>query len=121
MVFGLLALNAWGQVLLVALHRSDDPPMLTGLQFGVGLAAAATAWGAWRRTRWASGAAIAFGVMTASMLTALPSLLQLPAEARRGLWIGAVAVMLFASLSAAYFRSARRQAGAISTGPPDER
>ena len=42
--FGLLALDASVQVVLAALHRSDDPLTLTVLQAGIGLAAAATAW-----------------------------------------------------------------------------
>jgi hypothetical protein len=83
-VFGLLTLNAWGQVLLKVLSRSDDPPMLTWLQVGIGLTGAATAWGSWSRARWAWGSAIAYGVMSASMLTTLPSLLRLPPEARPG-------------------------------------
>jgi hypothetical protein len=115
-VFGLLALNAWGQVLLVAFGRSGDPRVLTMLQFVIGLTAVATAWGSWRQTRWAPGAAIAYGATTAGMLAALPSLLQLPADARMGIWTGGAAVMLFALLCAAYFRAdARRQAGRIST------
>ena len=114
-VFGLLALDAWVQVLLVALGRSDDPPTLTALQVGIGLTAAATAWGSWRRARWAPGAAIAYGAITASMLVALPALLRLPTDARRGIWTGAAAVMLAAWLCAAYFRSdARRQAGRVN-------
>lgn len=108
--FGLLALEAWEEVLLAVLHRSDDPPMLTALQFGIGLTAAATAWGSWRRARWTWGAAIAYGAITAGMLAALPSLIGLPVEARRGVWIGGGAVMVLALLCAAYFRSeARRQ------------
>jgi hypothetical protein len=110
-VFGLLALNACGQVLLVALRSSDEPPTLTVLKTGIGLTAAATAWASWRRARWAPAAAIAYGVITASMLAALPSLLRLPADARLGIWTGGAAAMLFALLCAAYFRfDARREA-----------
>lgn len=110
-VFGLLTLAAWGQVL----QRAGDPPTLTALQFVIGLTAALTTWGSWRRTRWASGAAIAYGVTTAGMLVALPSLLGLAGEARMGIWTGAAASMVFAVACAAYFRSdARRQAGHAS-------
>jgi hypothetical protein len=115
-VFGLLALNAWGQVLLVALGHSDDSRTLTMLQGVVGLTAVATAWGSWRRARWAPGAAIAYGATTAGMLAALPSLLQLPTDARLGIWAGSAAVLLFAVLCAVYFRAdARRQAERIPT------
>lgn len=108
-VFGLLALDAWVEVLLAALRRSDDPLTLTALQIGIGLTATATAWGTWRRARWAPSAAIAYGAVTASMLAALPSLLQLPAEARRGIWSGGAAVMVLALLCAAYLRSDARR------------
>ena len=121
-IFGLLALTALGQVLLVALGGSDEPGTLIVLKMGIGLTAAATAWGSWRRARWTSGAAIAYGVITASMLAALPSLLGLPADARFGIWTGGAAAMLFALLCAAYFRSdARRQAESISTERANER
>ena len=104
-VFAFLALAAWGQVLSVALGHSDDSPVLTALQTCIGAAAAATAWGSWRRTKWAASAALAYGVVTAGMLVVLPSLLGLPAEARAGIWSGAAAVMVFAALCAMYFRS----------------
>lgn len=108
--FGLLALDASVQVVLAALHRSDDPPTLTALQAGIGLAAAATAWGSWRRARWAPAAVIAYGAITAGMLAALPSLIGLPVDERRGVWTGAGAVMLLALACAAYFRfDARRR------------
>jgi hypothetical protein len=121
-VFGLLALTAWVQVLLVAIRTSDEPPTLTVLHAGSGFTAAATAWGSWRRARWASGAAIAYGAITAGMLAALPSILRLPPDARLGIWTGGAAIMLFALLCAAYFRSdARRQAGRISPERANER
>ena len=109
-IFALLALAAWGEVLSVALGHSDSPPLLAALQTCVGGAAAATAWGSWRRRKWASSAALAYGAVTGGMLVFLPSLLGLPAEARAGIWSGAAVVMVFAALCAIYFRSdARRQ------------
>jgi hypothetical protein len=120
-VFGLLALAASGQVFM-SLRSSDEPPTLTVLHFGSGLAAAATAWGSWCRAGWASGAVIAYGAITASLLTALPSLLRLPADARLGIWTGGAAVMLFALLCSAYFRfDARRHNGRISTEQANKR
>ena len=103
-VFALFALNAWAQVALVAVGRSDDPPALTGFQALVGAAGAAAAWGSWIRARWAPSAAIAYGVATAAMLVLLAPLLDLGAEARGGLWIGASAVLVFALSSAWYLR-----------------
>lgn len=101
-VFGLLALNAWAQAASILLGRSDDPPVLAGLQFLVGAAGAATAWGIWSQAAWAWIAAIAYGVVTAGMLLMLPSLIALPAEALTGIRSGAAVVMIFALLCAAY-------------------
>jgi hypothetical protein len=104
-IFGVLALIDWAQVLLALLGISDLPSALTALHFGTGAAAAATCWGSWRRTRWTPIAAIAYGVLTAALLLTLPALLHLPSEARTGIRGGAVAVVVFALLSAAYFRA----------------
>ena len=103
-VFALLALNAWGQVVLVPLRRSDDPAALTALQALVGAAGAAAAWGSWSGARWAPAAAAAHGTVTAGMLLALGPLLDLPADARGGLWLGAAVVLLFALWSVWYLR-----------------
>lgn len=114
-IFGVLALAAWSEVILV-FFGSENPPTLVSLQLSIGLAAAATSWGSWRRARWAPIAAIAYGILTAILLLALPTLLELPAESRPGLRTGAAAVSLLAILSAAYFRSdARRSTEQIST------
>jgi hypothetical protein len=121
-VFGLLALGAWVEVLLAALHRSDDPRALTALQLGIALTGTATAWGGWRRAKWTWGAAIAYGAITANMLAVLPSLIGLPAEARPGIWTGGAAVLVFGLLCAAYFRfDGRRQAERVSTDQAKER
>jgi len=114
-VFALLALSAWGEVLSVALGNSS-PPVLAALQACVGIAAAATAWGSWRRTKWAASAALVYGVVAAGMLVVLPSLLGLPAEARAGIWSGAAAVLVFAALCAMYFRADARRQSAQGSG-----
>ena len=103
-VFGLLALNAWAQVALVPLGRSDDPAALVALQTMIGAAGAAAAWGCWRGARWAPAAAAAYGVATAGMLLALAPLLGLPADARGGLGVGAATALLFGLWSAWYAR-----------------
>jgi len=121
-IFGVLALIDWAQVLLALLRPSDNPSALTALHFGTGAAAAATYWGSWRRMRWAPMAAVAYGALTAVLLFALPSLLDLPVEARGGLRTGAAAVLLFAILSAVYFRASFRQnARQIATERTNER
>jgi hypothetical protein len=120
--FGGLALTDWAQVLLALLGRSHNPSTLIALHFGTGAAAAATCWGSWRRTRWTPIAAVAYGALTTVLLLTLPSLLDLPVEARTGLRAGAAGVLLFALLSAAYFRADSRQsARQISTERANER
>jgi ABC-type glycerol-3-phosphate transport system permease component len=105
-VFVLLALNAWLQVLLALLGRSDDPGALTALQALVGIAGGAAAWGSWIGARWAPAAAGLYGLVTAGMLIAFAPLLDLEAEARRGLWAGAAAVLLLALWAGSYLRRA---------------
>lgn len=121
-IFGVLAVVDLTQVLLALVGPSDNPPMLIALHFGTGVAAGATCWGSWRRTRWTPIAAVAYGALTAALLLALPSLLDLPLEARTGIRGGAAAVLLFALLTAAYFRAdARQNSRQISTERPDGR
>jgi hypothetical protein len=121
-IFGVLAFIAWTQAVPALLGRSNKPPTLMALQFGIGVAAAATSWGSWQRARWTPIAAIAYGALTAGLLLALPSLLDLPVDARAGLRAGIAAVLLFALLSAAYFRSdSRRGAPQISTEQANQR
>ena len=105
-LFALLACNAWAQVLLVLLGRSNEPVALTVLQTLTGAAAAAAAWGSWAGTPWASAAAMLYGIITAGMLAALTPLLHLEAEARDGIWTGAAVVLLFGMLAGWYLRRA---------------
>jgi hypothetical protein len=121
-IFGILALTDWAQVLLALIRASENPPALIALHFGTGAAAAATCWGSWRRLRWTALAAVAYGALTTILLLALPSILDLPLEARGGIRAGAAVVLLFALLAAAYFRTDSRQAARqISTDRPSER
>jgi hypothetical protein len=105
-LFAILALNAWVQVLLVPLGRSDDPGALTVLQALVGTTGAAAAWGSWRGARWAPASAVLYGLVTATMLVALAPLLDLEPDAQGGLWTGAAAVLLFALWAGWYLRRA---------------
>ena len=121
-IFGVLALVDWAQVLLALVRPSDNPSALVALHFGTGAAAGATCWGSWRRARWTPIAAVVYGALTGALLLALPSLLNLPLEARAGLRGGAAAVLLFSLLTAAYFRAdARQSSRQISTERPDGR
>ena len=122
MIFGVLAVIDLAQVLLALLGQSDSPSALIALHFGTGAAAAATCWGSWRRMRWTPIAAVAYGAIATALLLALPSLLDLPLEARAGLRGGAAAVLLFALLSAAYFRAdSRQRARQVSHERADDR
>jgi hypothetical protein len=109
-VFALLALNAWAQVVLVPLGRVNDPPALVALQTLVGATGAAAAWGSWTGARWATAAALLYGVATAGLLAALTPILGLPADARGGLLRAAAGVLVFAAAAAWYLRRERRRA-----------
>ena len=103
-IFLLLAINALLQVALVPLGRSGDPRPLTLLQALVGIAGLAAAWGSWTGARWSPAAAALYGVVTAGMLTSLPWLLDLPAEASGGIMVGAVVVLALSLALAWYLR-----------------
>ena len=113
-VFALLALNAWAQVVLVPFGRSDDPPLLTALQLLIGAAGGLAAWGGWIGARWAPLAALGYGIVTAVMLLALTPLLDLGEEARGGLWVGAAVILAFTAWSAWYLRRERMRRAASS-------
>lgn len=105
-VFALLALNAWAQVVLVLVGRSGDPGLLTALQALVGALAALAAWGSWTGARWAAGAAVIHGLVTAGMIVALGPILGLDADERGGLLVGAAVVLGFGLFAAWYLRRA---------------
>jgi peptidoglycan/LPS O-acetylase OafA/YrhL len=93
-VFAIVAISAWMQVVLVPLALSSDPLVLTLLQAIMGIAATAAAWGSWAGRRWAPWAALVYAVMTAGMLIVLGPLLGLPTKSRHELRLGAVSVVL---------------------------
>ena len=113
-IFALLALNAWGQVALVLVGRSDDPTTLTLLQSLVGATAALAAVASWSGARWAPAAALSYGVVTGAMIVLLDPLLDLGPEARSGLWLGALVVLLVSAGLAWYLRRNLRAAGTRS-------
>jgi hypothetical protein len=110
MAFTLFALNALAQVALALVGRSDDPAALSLMQMAIGLTSLAAARGSWTGARWAPVAALLYGLSTATMLVALGPLLDLPADSRGGLWVGAAAVQAFGLGAAWYLRRARRLA-----------
>jgi hypothetical protein len=111
-VFTLFGLNAWVQVINAIIGGSDDPTALVILQTLVGTAGIAAAWATWSGARWAPVAAMTYGVVTAAMLASLGPLLDLAAEETRGIWIGAVAALLFGLWAGWYLRRSTGQASA---------
>jgi len=109
LIYALLALNAWAQVVFALGGELSDPPILIGLQSLIGIAGAAAAWGAWVGTRWAVYAVAVHGVITAAMLVSLDPILGLGADARSRLFIAAAAVLVWTFLFAWYlYRLTRR-------------
>lgn len=82
-----------------------------------GITGLATAWGAWRATRWAWAAALAWGVATGALILSLEPLLDLsPADAAG--FPAAVAIVGVIAAAAAWYlwRAARRPAPETPAG-----
>jgi hypothetical protein len=107
-IFALLALNAWGQVAQVVLRRNTMPLALSLLQLVSGAAAYAASVGTFRRRPWAWKAALAWGLITAAMISSLGSLLDLPPEARGGLTLGSLSCLMIGGGLALFLRSVIR-------------
>ena len=103
-LFAITGLNALRQA--VPWFGEHAPPVLAAMQAVVGITALATAWGSWTGARWASLAAIAWGLSGAILLALVPFVLQLPLEARGGIWAGCVFAVLIAVVVAWYLRGA---------------
>jgi len=109
-IYALLALNAWAQVVFALGGELSDPPILIVLQSLIGIAGTAAAWGAWAGTRWAAYAVAINGVITATMLVSLDPILGLGADARSRLFIAVAAVLVWTFLFAWYlYRLTRRR------------
>ena len=115
-LFGLFTLNAWAEVLLSLFGRFGDPPGLTALQVAVGVAGGFATRGIWTGAYWAPAAVLAYGSITGAMLVALPLILGLEAEARRGIWAGAASVVLCSLAVAWYLRRVVRGDAAAANG-----
>jgi hypothetical protein len=108
-VFVVLGLSAWWQVVNDFTGGSDEPRILTGLQVIIGAIAGATAWGSWVGARWAPAVALLYGVITGGMVVSLGPMLDLPAESRSGLWMGGAIILVFALFSAWWLRRSLRR------------
>lgn len=109
-LFVLLSFNGLVQAAWRLTGRNDDPVTLAVLQLLSGMTALAAARGAWTGARWSSLASLAYGVVTAVMLGALPYLLGLPEDAKLGIWSGAMSVLLLGVALGWYLH--RQHAGA---------
>jgi hypothetical protein len=101
-VFMLLAAQDLIQVADVAAGESDEPQMLVLEHLVCGVVAVTAAVGLWRGARWASYAALGWGICTAALLLTLTPLLDLPPESRSGMWAGVAGVLVFVVLVAWY-------------------
>ena len=108
-VFALLGLSAWFQVVGDVMDRSNEPLSITGLQVIVGATALATAWGSWVGARWAPVLALLDGLIAGGMVASLGPMLDLPSESRSGLWMGAAIILVFALISAWWLRRSLRR------------
>lgn len=104
-LFAFLTLEAWGEVIQVAVGLDRQPLALSLFQLFGGGAAYATAIGTFRRRAWAWRTALAWGLVTAVMLMSLGPILDRPAEESRGIAVGALAVLMMGAGFALYLRS----------------
>jgi len=114
-VFALLGLSAWWQVVSDVMNRGNEPPILTGWQVIIGATAAAAAWGSWKGARWAPALALLYGVITGAMIASLAPILGLPAESRNGLWTGGTLILAFGIWSAWWLRRSLHRERARAT------
>jgi len=105
-VFALLTLSAWWEVVNNVMGTNDSPPILSGWQTIVGAMGAGAAWGAWTGARSTPIFAALYGVIAGAMVASLGPILDLPPESRKGLWTGATLVLLFGLWSAWWLRRA---------------
>jgi len=103
-VFVLLASSAWWEVISDLFLGNDSPPLLAGLQLIVGAMAAGAAWGTWIGARWAPLFAALYGVIAGGMVANIGRILDLPADERRGLWLGGAIVLAFGLVTAWWLR-----------------
>lgn len=109
-ILALAAADSVVEAVLGASGISETPLALVAVQALLGAVGGVAAWGAWRGKRWGWAAALAYGVLAATMVIALGPLLELEPDARRGLWSGAAVMLAFGVLAAWYLRRATRGA-----------
>ena len=92
-VFAMSATNAFSEAMNEARdilrHAPDPMPAVMLFQFAVALTSTLSALGTWRRTRWATRAIVAWGLVGGTFVALLQPLLDLPKDALPGLVAGA--------------------------------
>jgi hypothetical protein len=115
-LFALSAASDLVQVAGVLAGRVSQPAALAAEHALAGLAGAAAAVGLWRGARWAAGAVAAWGLFTTVLLLTLPAVLDLPREARPGIWLGAAITGLVAAAVALWAWRRGRGLGRSGSG-----
>jgi hypothetical protein len=90
---------------------SDEPTILWAFQAVIALCGLGAAYGAWRYRAWSWVAALGYAVITSGMILGLGPILDLDAEAREQLPLGAGLVFVVTGLLAWYLRRATATSG----------
>ncbi len=102
------SVNAFSQVANEVRDPEPGSVALGLMQGGIGAAGLNAVVGLWRRTRWATAAILAWGVIAAALVVLLQPLLGLDASERNGLLIGAAAVLMIAGVVSFYVHRSLR-------------
>lgn len=105
-VLFLLSVNALAQAVRWAFGWDQNPAVLGVEQTLSGISAIVAAVGAWRLHRWSARWAALYGAVTGTMIATLGPVLDMPANERSGLWIGASVVVVVAGGIAWYLHRA---------------
>ena len=95
----LFALSAAADVTIFVnwIRGDNEAPAIVvwhGVTFVASVASMVSIWG---RRAWAPYAVAAWGIASTTLVFSLPLLLELPADAARGIWLGGAVVGVFAS------------------------
>jgi hypothetical protein len=94
--------QAWGEASDI-INRTGQPlPLVLAFQSTIAVLGAAAAFGVWKRARWSAKMTVAWGVVTASFVALLEWLLDLGAETRGGLLVGAAVILVVAAVIARF-------------------
>jgi hypothetical protein len=107
LVYAVLGIGAWVQAFINLF--SHEPRALVVFHVLLAITGTASAVGGWSMARWASIAAALYGIVTASLLLSLTSILKLdPSVDGGGLKAGAAIVLAFSLWAAWYLRRTSR-------------